>query len=305
MSKKIILLAGPTASGKSKLAISLAKKLNGEIINADSMQIFREFKILSSRPNLIDTKKIKHHLYGIISVKRYFSAGDWLKKARKKIDICLKRKKVPIVVGGTGLYFSTITKGISKIPDIDNKTRNKVRHLYKKLGHKKFYNLLVKLDPKIKGRIFATDSQRVQRAYEVKLKTNKSLFDWFANTKSDFIDFEIKKLFIEIPRNKLLKKISMRTELMFKEKCVNEVRKFNKLRVKKDLSANKLIGVQEINDFLSGSISLEKCKELINIKTRQYAKRQNTWARGHMKNWNKLYSKNFSNLLKKSLKLVS
>ena len=305
MSKKIILLAGPTASGKSKLAISLAKKLNGEIINADSMQIFREFKILSSRPNLIDTKKIKHHLYGMISVKRYFSAGDWLKKARKKIDVCLKRKKVPIVVGGTGLYFNTITKGISKIPDIDNRTRNKVRNLHKKLGYKKFYNLLVKLDPKIKGRILATDTQRAQRAYEVKLKTNKSLFDWFANTKSDFLDFEIKKLFIEIPRDKLLKKISMRTELMFKEKCVNEVRKFNKLKIKKDLSANKLIGVQEINDFLNGSISLEQCKELINIKTRQYAKRQNTWARGHMKNWNKLYSKNFSNLLKKSLKVVT
>ena len=305
MSKKIILLAGPTASGKSKLAIGLAKKLNGEIINADSMQIFREFKILSSRPNLIDTKKIKHHLYGIISVKRYFSAGDWLKEARKKIDICLKRKKIPIIVGGTGLYFNTITKGISKIPDIDNKTRNKVRNLYKKFGYKKFYNLLIKLDPKIKGRILATDSQRTQRAYEVKLKTNKSLFDWFANTKSDFLDFEIKKLFIEIPRDKLLKKISMRTELMFKEKCVNEVRKFNKLRIKKDLSANKLIGVQEINDFLSGSKSLEQCKELINIKTRQYAKRQNTWARGHMKNWNKLYSENLSILLKKSLKLVS
>ena len=305
MSKKIILLAGPTASGKSKLAISLAKKLNGEIINADSMQIFREFKILSSRPNLIDTKKIKHHLYGMISVKRYFSAGDWLKKARKKIDVCLKRKKVPIVVGGTGLYFNTITKGISKIPDIDNRTRNKVRNLHKKLGYKKFYNLLVKLDPKIQGRILATDSQRVQRAYEVKLKTNKSLFDWFANTKSDFLDYEIKKLFIEIPRDKLLKKISMRTELMFKEKCVNEVRKFNKIKIKKNLSANKLIGVQEINDFLSGSISLEQCKELINIKTRQYAKRQNTWARGHMKNWNKIYSENLSILLKKSLKLVT
>ena len=305
MSKKIILLAGPTASGKSKLAVSLAKKLNGEIINADSMQIFREFKILSSRPNLIDTKKIKHHLYGMISVKRYFSAGDWLKRARKKIDICLKRKKIPIVVGGTGLYFNTITKGISKIPDIDNKTRNKVRDLYKKLGYKKFYDLLVKLDPKIKGRILATDSQRVQRAYEVKLKTNKSLFDWFANTKSDFLDYVIKKLFIEIPRDKLLKKISMRTELMFKEKCVNEVRKFNKIKIKKNLSANKLIGVQEINDFLSGSISLEQCKELINIKTRQYAKRQNTWARGHMKNWNKLYSENLSILLKKSLKLVT
>ena len=305
MSKKIILLAGPTASGKSKLAIILAKKLNGEIINADSMQIFKEFKVLSSRPNLSDTKKVKHHLYGIISAKKLFSAGDWLKEARKKIDYCLKKKKIPIIVGGTGLYFNTITKGISKIPDIDFKTRNKVRNLYKKLGYKKFYNLLIKFDPKTKGRIFATDSQRVQRAYEVKLKTNKSLFDWFANTKSDFLNFEIKKIFIDIPREKLLKKISARTDLIFKKKCVNEVRKFNKLKIKKSLSANKLIGVAEINDFLNGSISLEKCKELINIKTRQYAKRQNTWARGHMKNWNKLYSENLSILLKKSLKVVS
>ena len=305
MSKKIILLAGPTASGKSKLAIGLAKRLNGEIINADSMQIFKEFKILSSRPSLNDTQKIRHHLYGFISVKRYFSAGDWLNEARKKVDFCLKRKKIPIFVGGTGLYFNTITKGISKIPNIDLKTRNKVRSLHTKLGYKKFYNLLIKLDPKIKGKILPTDSQRVQRAFEVKLKTKKSMLDWFADTTSDFLDFEIKKIFINIPRDKLLKKISTRIDLMIKKKCINEVRKFNKLKIKKTLSANKLIGVQEINDFLSGSISLEQCKELINIKTRQYAKRQNTWARGHMKNWNKLYSKNFSILLKKTLKAVS
>ena len=305
MSKKIILLAGPTASGKSKLAISLAKKIDGEIINADSMQIFKEFNILSSRPSLRDTKKIKHHLYGIISVKRYFSAGDWLKHVKKKIKFCLKRKKIPIIVGGTGLYFNIITKGISKIPDIDLKTRNKVRNLYRKIGYMKFYKLLIKLDPKTKGQIPPTDSQRVQRAYEVKLKTNKSLFDWFKNTKSDFSDFDMKKIFINIPRDKLLKKISKRTELMIKKKCISEVKKFNKIKIKKNLSANKLIGVQEINDFLKGSISLEQCKELINIKTRQYAKRQNTWARGHMKNWNKLYSENLSILLKKSLKLVS
>ena len=305
MSKKIILLAGPTASGKSKLAISLAKKIDGEIINADSMQIFKEFNILSSRPSLRDTKKIKHHLYGIISVKRYFSAGDWLKHVKKKIKFCLKRKKIPIIVGGTGLYFNIITKGISKIPDIDLKTRNKVRNLYRKIGYMKFYKLLIKLDPKTKGQIPPTDSQRVQRAYEVKLKTNKSLFDWFKNTKSDFSDFDMKKIFINIPRDKLLKKISKRTELMIKKKCISEVKKFNKIKIKKNLSANKLIGVQEINDFLKGSISLEQCKELINIKTRQYAKRQNTWARGHMKNWNKLYSENLSILLKKSLKVVS
>ena len=305
MSKKLILLAGPTASGKSNLALQLAKKLNGEIINADSMQIFKEFTVLSSRPTLNQTKIVKHHLYGIITVKKHFSAGDWLKKVKIKINTCVKKKKIPIIVGGTGLYFNTITKGISKIPNIDQKTRNKVRNLHKKLGIKKFYNELIKLDPKVKGRILPTDSQRVQRAYEVKLKTKKSLYNWFEKTKSDFLEFDIRKIFIDIPRDILLNKISMRTEQMFKKKCINEVKKFNNLKVNKSFSANKLIGVQEINDYLKGLTTIEQCKDLINIKTRQYAKRQNTWARGHMKNWNKLYSKNFSNLLKKSLKVVT
>jgi len=305
LSKKIILLAGPTASGKSKLAIQLAKKLNGEIINADSMQIYKDFLILSSRPNNKETKKAKHHLYGIISVKKYFSAGDWLKLAKSKINQCHKTKKTPIIVGGTGLYFNTITKGISKIPNIDIKTRSKVRTLFKKLGYKNFYENLLDIDPKIKNRILPTDSQRTQRAYEVILKTKKSLFDWTMNTKSDFINFEIKKIFIDIPREELLKKISQRTESMFKNKCMEEVKKFNSLKINKSLSANKLIGVQEINAYLKGSIALDQCKELINIKTRQYAKRQNTWARGHMKNWNKLYSKDLSILLKKTLKVIS
>ena len=305
MSKKIILLAGPTASGKSKLAIYLAKKINGEIINADSMQIYKEFSILSSRPRRSEIKEIKHHLYGIVSVKRYFSAGDWLKEAKKKVYLCLKKKKIPIIVGGTGLYFKTITKGISKIPDIDIKTRDNVRVLYKKLGSKKFFEKLLELDPKVKNRINPKDSQRIQRAYEVKLKTKKSLFDWFAKTKSDFLDFDLRKIFIDIPRKDLLPKISYRTELMFKENCLGEVKKFNTLRLNKSLSANKLIGVQEINQFIQDNISLDECKELINIKTRQYAKRQNTWARGHMKNWIKLYSKNFSILLKKTLKVTS
>lgn len=305
MSKKIILLAGPTASGKSKLAIHLAKKLKGEIINADSMQIYKEFSILSSRPNKLEVKQAKHHLFGVVSAKNYFSAGDWLKETKKKINLCFKKKKTPIIVGGTGLYFNTITKGISKIPDIDFKTRTLVRNQFKKLGYKKFYEKLLEIDPKAKGKILPTDSQRTQRAYEVKLKTKKSLFDWIANTKSDFLNYNLKKIFLDIPRQELLQKISKRTEMMFKENCVSEVKKFNSLKLNKSLSANKLIGVQEINQYLKDIISLDECKELINIKTRQYAKRQNTWARGHMKNWNKLYSKNFSILLKKTLKVVS
>ncbi len=305
MLKKIILLAGPTASGKSKLAIHLAKKINGEIINADSMQVYKEFLVLSSKPNKIETKKIKHHLYGFISVKRYFSAGEWLKEAKKKIKLCLKKKKVPIITGGTGLYFNTITKGISKIPNIDLKTRIEVRNLYKKLGSKKFYEKLSEIDPKAKSKILHTDTQRIQRAYEVKLQTKKSLFDWMTKTKSDFLDYDLKKVFIDIPRIELLQKISKRTDQMFKENCVVEVKKFNLLNVEKTLSSNKLIGVNEINQYLKGSVTLDQCKEMITIKTRQYAKRQNTWARGHMKNWNKLYSKNFSILLKKTLKATS
>jgi tRNA dimethylallyltransferase len=305
LSKKIILLAGPTASGKSKLAIQLAKKIKGEIINADSMQVYKEFSILSSKPNYKELKQTKHHLYGIISVKKYFSAGDWLKITKVKIKTCLKKKKIPIIIGGTGLYFNTITRGISKIPHIDFKTRNKVRALFKKLGYVKFYEKLLEIDPKIKNKILPTDSQRMQRAYEVMIKTKKSLFDWISNTKSDFKDYDIKKIFIDIPREKLLKNISKRTEAMFKRNCIDEVKKFNVLKLNKSLSANKLIGVQEINNYLKGSITLAQCKELINIKTRQYAKRQNTWARGHMKNWNNLYSKDLSNLLKKTLKVVS
>jgi len=305
LSKKIILLAGPTASGKSKLAIHLAKKLNGEIINADSMQIYKEFTILSSRPNKSELKKAKHHLYGMISVRKYFSAGDWLKEAKKKIKLCLKNKKLPIIVGGTGLYFNTITKGISKIPDIDLRTRAKVRNLFKKLGYKKFYEKLLSLDPKVKNKILPSDSQRTQRAYEVKLKTKKSLFEWIANTKSDFFDYDIKKIFLNTPREELLTKIYNRTEQMFKQNCIAEVKKFNLLKLNKSFSAHKLIGVQEITKYLDENLTLDQCKELINIKTRQYAKRQNTWARGHMKNWNKLYSKDFSILLKKSLKAAS
>ena len=305
MLKKIILLAGPTASGKSKLAIQLAKKIKGEIINAHSMQVYKEFSILSSRPSNQELKRTKHHLYGIISVKKYFSAGDWLKITKVKVNTCLKKKRIPIIIGGTGLYFNTITKGISKIPNIDIKTRNKVRRLFKKIGYKKFYEKLLKIDPKVKDRILPTDTQRTQRAYEVITKTKKSFFDWISNTKSDFADYDIKKIFIDIPREELLKKISKRTDRMFKKNCIDEVKKFNTLKLNKSLSANKLIGVQEINNYLKGLITLDQCKELINIKTRQYAKRQNTWARGHMKNWNNLYSKDFSTLLKKTLKVFS
>ena len=156
-----------------------------------------------------------------------------------------------------------------------------------------------------KSRVSPTDTQRTMRAYEVKVFTKRSLYDWASSTKSDFLDFDIKKIFIDIPREELLINISHRTNLMLKKKCIEEVKNFLKLKVDKSLSANKIIGVREITRYLEGSISLKEVIDLINIKTRQYAKRQNTWSRGHMKTWKKLYSKDFLVLTKKVLKEIS
>ena len=305
MSKKIILIAGPTASGKSKLAISLAKKIKGEIINADSMQVYKEFSILSSRPVKSDLKKVKHHLYGFLSSKKHFSTGAWLKLVKKQIKLCIKKKKVPILVGGTGLYFDAITKGITKIPNINFKLRDQIRNLQKKLGQEAFYKKLLKLDPQVKGKIETFDVQRSLRAYEVKKFTKKSIYDWFKATKSEFKDYEIFKVFLDIPREELLKNISIRADKMLKAGSLNEVKKFIKLKLDPSLSANKIIGVKEIKDHLLGLLSIDQVKELMNIKTRQYAKRQMTWARGRMSDWKREYSNNFSQLLKKILKDLS
>ena len=305
MPNKIILIAGPTASGKSKLAIEIAKKIKGEIINADSMQVYKEFSVLSSRPSKIDLKKVKHHLYGFQPAKKLFSTGAWLKLAKKQIDQCLKNKKIPILVGGTGLYFEVITKGMSKIPNINSKVRDKIRNLQKKIGQEKFYELLLELDPLVKNKIEPSDTQRSIRAYEVKKFTKKSIFEWYKLTRSEFKKFQIFKIFIDAPREKLLKNISNRVEQMFKNDCIEEVKNFAKLNIDPTLSTNKIIGVKEIKDFLSGVRSLPQVKEIINIKTRQYAKRQVTWARGHMSDWNKLYSNSFSSLSKKILKVTS
>ena len=188
LKSKIILIYGPTASGKSKFSVQLAKKINGEIINADSMQVYKELKILTARPLKKECSKIKHHLYGFQSVKRKFSTGKWLKLATEKISKIKKNKKIPILVGGTGLYFKALTDGLVKIPNIPIKFRNKIRNLQKQIGQKKFYEKLIKLDPLIKEKINPTDVQRSIRAYEVKVYTKKSLIEWFKNTKSNFTE---------------------------------------------------------------------------------------------------------------------
>ena len=298
--KKVILLAGPTASGKSEIAIKLASLIKGEIINADSMQIYKEISILTSRPNLQDTNIIKHHLYGFVSVKKNFSTGHWLKIVIKKIKEIWKKGKTPIVVGGTGLYFKALTEGLVKIPDIPNNLRRQIRRLHKQIGQKKFFIKLVKIDPLSKKFVSPTDTQRSMRAYEVKKFTNKSLFTFKKKTKVNFNNNIFKKFFVNIPKNVLHKKIEKRVEKMFNEGAIDEVKKFYKLKVNRELSANKVIGIKEIRDYLLGTITLIETKELIKQKTRQYAKRQFTWSRGHMKTWETIYLSDLNDLFKKA-----
>ena len=296
---KIILISGPTASGKSNYSIKLAKKINGEIINADSMQVYKELKILSARPNVKDYQKIKHHLYGFHSVKKNFSTGEWLKLAIKKIKEVRKRKKIPIFVGGTGLYFKALTDGLASVPNIPIRLRNKIRTLHKNLGQKKFYQKLIKLDPYSKEKINPTDAQRSIRAYEVKQFTKKSLQDWLINTKSHFDKDDFFKIYIDFPREELIQRIGKRAEQMIEMGAVNEVKRFLKLRVRKEKSVNKAIGIHEIKEFLEKKKDMSDVIEKISIKTRQYAKRQSTWARGNMMSWLKLAPQDIKKFLKK------
>ena len=296
---KIILISGPTASGKSKFAIKLAKKINGEIINSDSMQVYKELQILTARPNKKDQKNIKHHMYGIHSVKKIFSTGSWLKLASKKIKEIQKINKIPILVGGTGLYFKSLTEGLVTIPQVPIRIRNSTRLLQKKIGQKKFYQKLLKLDCLVEKQINPNDAQRAIRAYEIKKYTKKSIINWFKNTKVLFDENSFIKIYIDFPRDALLVKIKKRVENMFNLGAVLEVERFNKLKIKKANSANKVIGIEEIRKYLMSELNLKETKEKIYIKTRQYAKRQSTWARGQMLSWQKIHPKSLNSILKK------
>ncbi len=304
---KIILISGSTASGKSNFAVKIAKKINGEIINADSMQVYKQLKILTARPNKEEQKNIKHHMYGVIDLNKKFSTGQWLNTAIKKIKEIKKRKKIPILVGGTGLYFQSLIDGLVKIPEIPIKFRNKIRLIQKKEGQKKFYKKLIKIDPMAKDKFDQNDIQRTIRAFEIKSFTNISMYEWLNKTKSEFKDTEFLKLYIDFKREDLIERISLRITKMIEEGAIKEVKKFIKSKIKKDLSVNRVIGIDELTQYLNKKINLDKARELISIKTRQYAKRQATWARSRMTSWEKINPIMITHYIKKlkksSLKL--
>ena len=217
----------------------------------------------------------------------------------EKIKEIEKKNKTPILVGGTGLYFKALTDGLVKMPNIPLKIRNEIRTLQKKLGQKNFYNKLIKLDPLIKNLIDSNDSQRTIRAYEIIKYTKISMTKWFQRTKILFDQDRFIKFYIDFPRTELIERINKRVHQMFERGAIKEVKKFNRLKIKKENSANKIIGIMEITNYLHSKSSLNETKEQIVVKTRQYAKRQTTWARGQMMSWQKIEHKNQILALKK------
>ena len=289
--KKIILLFGPTASGKSKLAIDIAKVFNCEIINADSMQVYKEVKVLSARPY---DKSINHHLYGFISVKKNFSTGSWYKIASKKIKKIIKKRKIALVVGGTGLYFKALTNGLSEIPKVPKmRTNSKLNKDY------------ILKNPKIFRGIPINDKQRLNRAFSVYKYTGKPLSIWQKKNKKIFKTEDFIKIFLHPGKPEIEKRIKARFDQMLREGAIKETESFKKIKVNPINSSNYIIGLKEISEFLNKKISFNELKEKVVIRSRQYAKRQLTWQRGQMKDWKGFTDTNYLDLRKKILGYLS
>jgi len=276
--KPIIVIAGPTASGKSFFAINLAKHVNGFIINFDSMQVYKDLDILTARPSKEDQDAVPHKLYGVLSGKTRCTAVYWRNLALKEIDNAQELKKIPIFVGGTGLYIKTLIDGISDIPKTNLLFKRKAESLLKKVGKNNFYNIVKKIDPEIIKNISLNDHQRLIRVYTVWLQTNKSLSEWH---KKDSLKNKINNVYIKVrikPDRKILREnIKNRFDDMIDKGVVEEVRKFRKLDV--SLPIMKAHGLRELISYIDGKISLETASIKTINQINQYAKRQDTWFR--------------------------
>jgi len=284
-------LFGPTASGKSRLAIDIAKEFNCEIVNADSMQVYKEIKILSARPN---DKSIKHHLYGFVSVKKSFSTGSWYRLAAKKIKEINKKGRIALVVGGTGLYFKALIDGLSEIPEFPRTNMNS-----------KLDKDYILKNPKIFKGIKTNDKQRLQRALSVYKYTGKPLWVWQKKNKKIFKTQEFIKIFIHPGKPEIESRIKKRFDQMLRDGAIQEAENFKKIPVNPINSSNFIIGLKEILEFLNKKISLNELKEKVIIRSRQYAKRQLTWQRGQMKDWKGYTDTNYLDLRKKILSYLS
>jgi len=278
LNKKIYFITGPTAIGKSKFALNLSKEINGEIINADSMQIYKELKVLTARPSSHDNKKIQHHLYGYVNGNERFNVEKWCLDAVNTINILNKKNITPVFVGGTGLYIETLIKGITPIPTIPEKIKEASNKLFEDLGVNDFHELVYKLDPESVRKISKNDSQRLKRIWEVHNYTNIKFSSWQKKENKNFLKSADFKIIIFLPdRKKNYDRVDERVLKMMTNGAIEEVKKLINLNYEKTLPIMKAHGVPEIISLLEKSISLEECIEKIQLVTRHYVKRQNTW----------------------------
>lgn len=285
MTARIWLIGGPTASGKSALAIRLAQALDGEIVGADALQIYRDLRVLTARPSAEDEALVPHHLYGVADAGETWSVGRWLQAAQQALAAIAGRGRHAVVVGGTGLYFRALTHGLADVPAVPAAVRRQAAETCDRLGEPAFRDELRGRDPAAEARIFPGDRQRLLRAFEVHAATGKALSDFQAETRPVLAAGSWRAAALEPPREDLYARCDLRLGQMIEAGALEEVRALLARGLEPNLPAMKAVGVRELAAHLSGETSLDEALELARRETRRYAKRQSTWLRNQTPDW--------------------
>ncbi|HEY5306120.1 MAG TPA: tRNA (adenosine(37)-N6)-dimethylallyltransferase MiaA [Pseudolabrys sp.] len=281
-----MLIAGPTASGKSALALRLAETIGGTIVNADSMQVYRDLRVITARPSAEEEGRVPHRLYGHVDAAVNYSTGQWLRDVAVVLDEVKAAGRVPILVGGTGLYFKALTGGLAAVPPLPLEIRDRVRERLASEGIAPLYAELLERDPATAHRLMPNDRSRICRALEVLDATGRSLSDWHKEALPPLIDpAQAAKVFLTCERKQLVARIENRFAAMRKAGALDEVRTLSERKLDPLLPAMKAHGVPWLVRHLNGGISLDESAAGAIMDTRRYAKRQLTWFRNQMKDW--------------------
>jgi len=299
-----LLIMGPTASGKSALALAVAEQIGGEIVNADSMQVYRDFRVLTARPTPEEEKHVTHHLYGHVDAAERYSTGRWLSDALTAIAHVRERGKTPILVGGTGLYFKALTRGLAAMPEVDDELRAALQARAANEGAVVLHAELARRDPLTAARLDPNDAPRIIRALEVMEATGESIASFQANTKPALTIDEWRGLALTPNREMLYAAIDARFESMLAAGALDEVRTFVARSLDPTLPAAKAHGAPSLSAHLRGEATLAQACETAQRDTRRYAKRQFTWIANQMPNWPRLAAPGLPERVKAALELL-
>jgi tRNA dimethylallyltransferase len=281
-----ILIAGPTASGKSALALERAEACGGVVINADSMQVYAELSILSARPSVQDEARAPHRLYGHVPASEAYSVARWLEDVARVLAEATASGRRPIIVGGTGLYFQALTEGLSPLPPIPADLREHWRRLSQQVEPAALHAMLRDRDPVMADRLSPSDAQRITRALEVLEATGRSLAEWQMVRARPLVDLTSAECWlVSRPRGELHRRCDQRFDLMMQAGALQEVSALMQLRLPPTLPAMRALGVRPLAAHLEGRLPLEVAVARAKVETRQYVKRQETWARRYMADW--------------------